>query len=142
MTRLRETPRAVLVRSPTWLGDTVLSLPAVEALRRLYPQATIGVVAPAGLAPLWGMQPTVDAVEAFGPTRGLARLWDDLRLAARLRRQRWELAVSFPNSFRAALLPALARVPRRVGFATDGRRWLLTDRLPKTEALRASHQVD
>ncbi|MDV2479621.1 MAG: lipopolysaccharide heptosyltransferase II [bacterium] len=142
MTRRAEEPRAVLVRSPNWLGDAVLSMPAVEAIRRLYPEATIGVLSPEGLAPLWAMQPMVDTVEAFGPTRGLARLWDDLRLAGRIRKERWELSVAFPNSFRSALLPAMAGVSRRVGFATDARRWLLTDRPSKTEELRADHQMD
>ncbi len=142
MTRLGGTPRTVLVRGVNWLGDAVLSLPAVEALRRLYPDATIGVVAPERLAPLWRMQPGVDVVESFEAAPGLAGLRDDLRLAGRLRRQGWELALAFPNSFRSALLPALARVPRRVGFATDGRRWLLTDRLTKTDEVRGAHQVD
>lgn len=142
MTPRGGTPRTVLVRSVNWLGDAVLSLPAVEALRRHYPEATIAVVAPSGLAPLWSMQPTVDVVETFDAAPGFARLLEDLRLAGRLRRQRWELAVSFPNSFRSALLPALAGVPRRVGFATDGRHWLLTDRLAKTDDVRAAHHVD
>jgi heptosyltransferase-2 len=88
------------------------------------------------------MQPGVDVVEAFEAAPGLAGLRDDFRLAGRLRRQRWDLAVVFPNSFRSALVPALAGVPRRVGFATDGRSWLLTDRLAKTDEVREAHQVD
>lgn len=52
------------------------------------------------------------------------------------------MAVVFPNSFRSAALPALAGVPRRVGFSTDGRGWLLTEALPKSDALKGAHQVE
>ncbi len=136
-------PRRVLVRGVNWLGDTVMSLPAVEALGRLWPDTTVGVVAPEGLTSLWRMQPSVGEMEAFGARAGGAgRLGEDLRLAARLRRGRWDLAVVFPNSFRSALVPALAGIRRRVGFATDGRGWLLTDPRPKSPELRAAHQVE
>lgn len=135
-------PRRVLLRGVNWLGDAVLTLPAVEALRRLWPEAAFGVVAPEGLAPLWRMQPAVESLEASGSARGGVRLAEDLRLAGRLRRGRWDVAVIFPNSFRSALVPALAGVKRRVGFSTDGRRWLLTDPVTKTEAVKAQHQVE
>jgi heptosyltransferase-2 len=135
-------PEKVLVRGLSWLGDAVLSLPAMEALKRLWPDAALTIVAPQGLAPLWLMQPSVDSVQAFGPARRNGRLMEDLGLAVRLRREKWDVAVVMPNSFRSALLPALAGVPRRVGFSTDGRRLLLTHPVAKSESLRAGHQVE
>lgn len=135
-------PERVLVRGVNWLGDAVLSLPAVEALRRLWPQASIAVVAPRGLAPLWGMQASVDKVFSFGGGPRDGRAQGDLRLALSLRRQRWDVAVVLPNSFRSALLAALAGASVRVGFSTDGRRLLLTHPVPKGDTLRAGHQVE
>jgi heptosyltransferase-2 len=82
-------PEKVLVRGLSWLGDAVLSLPAMEALKRLWPDAALTIVAPQGLAPLWLMQPSVDSVQAFGPARRNGRLMEDLGLAVRLRREKW-----------------------------------------------------
>lgn len=142
MSRVPKPPERVLIRGVNWLGDAVMTLPALEALRRLWPHAALGVVAPEGLAPLWRMEPAVEAVEPFGPSGGFGRLLEDCRLASRLRKGRWEVAVVLPNSFHSALVPALGGIPRRVGFATDGRGWLLTDPLAKTESLKAHHQVE
>lgn len=142
MRQVPRPPARVLVRGVNWLGDAVMTLPAMEAMRRLWPEAAFGVVAPEGLAPLWRMEPAVESVEPFDPSGGFGRLVEDYRLASRLKKARWEVAVVLPNSFHSALVPALGGIPRRVGFATDGRRWLLTDPVPKTEGLKASHQVE
>ncbi|GJQ25553.1 MAG: ADP-heptose--LPS heptosyltransferase [Phycisphaerae bacterium] len=119
------TPTRILVFVPNWVGDVVMATAAMNALRRRYPEAQIAhlmrpyvgdVLAGAGLA---------DEFIPW-PNGGIGSL---LGLARRLRRERFDLAVLFTNSFRSALLARLARVTQRIGYARDGRGWLLTDRL-------------
>ena len=130
----------ILVREVNWLGDAVLTLPALAALARRFPQAEITVLAKPWVAGLLKGQRGVDRLleyQAGGIYRGLRGRWD---LARQLARERFDLAVLFPNSLDAALVPWLARIPRRVGFGTDGRGVLLTDRVPPPPKARP-HQV-
>jgi len=125
----------ILVREVNWLGDAVLTLPALAALDRRFPQAEITILAKPWVAGLLRGQPGVDRVIEYDAP-GLRGRWE---LAQRLRPFAFELAVLFPNSLDAALIPWLAGIPRRVGFGTDCRTRLLTDRVPLPEKRR--HQV-
>jgi heptosyltransferase-2 len=111
----------VLVCGTNWMGDSVMSLPAVQALRRRQPGMRLTVCVKPGLVPLWEMHAAVDAVAVL--EAGAAGVW---RTARRLRRSGFERAYVFPNSFRSALLPTLARVPERVGLSGRQRAWMLT----------------
>ena len=118
--------RKVLVRAPNWVGDAVLSLPALDAVRARFPKAELAVLARPSLANLYARRGDVQRVFVFdhrGKHHGVAGL---LRLAAELRRERFDLAVLFQNAFQAALLAFLAGIPRRVGYARDARGPLLT----------------
>lgn len=127
----------VLVKEVNWLGDLVISLPALAALHRAWPQAQLAVQVRRELA---GFFDGFDWIEAlpydFGA--GVRGFVDRLRYASRLRARGFDLAVLFPRSFDAALVPALARIPRRVGWRSDGRRLLLTD--PVEPPRREGHQ--
>lgn len=121
--------RKILVRVPNWVGDAVLSLPALDRLREKFPTAEITVLARPTVADLYRTRPSINQVILFdhrgrhGGSRGL------VRLAGELRAGRFDLAVLFQNAFQAALLVWLARIPRRVGYARDARGPLLTDAL-------------
>jgi heptosyltransferase-2 len=122
--------RSILVRATNWLGDAVMTTPALGALRVGFPAARITLLATPLVAELFSPHEWLDEVLVFersGRHRG-AR--GRLRLAAELRRRRFDLAVLFPNSFDAALVAWLARIPQRLGYATDGRRLLLTHPVP------------
>lgn len=114
-------PRAILVRSVNWLGDAVMTTPALLRLREHFPQARITLLSPSKLAELWAHHPALDSTLAFGPHESL------LRVARRLRADQFDLAVVFPNSPRSALEPWLAGIPRRVGYAHAWRNWFLTE---------------
>lgn len=136
-----EDVRKILVREVNWVGDAVLTLPALEALDRRFPRAEIVVLGRRWVAGLFAGQSSVDRVltyDSIGAHRGLSGRW---ALAQELRREGFDLALLFPNSVDAALTPWLAGIPRRVGYPTDGRRLLLT--LPVKDAPRARerHQV-
>jgi heptosyltransferase-2 len=118
----------VVVFCPNMIGDTVMATPAFRALRRGFPGAKIlGVIKP-HVAPTLEGAPWFDEWIRFDPRARdpAARTWAVL---GRLRAERADLAVLFPNSFRSVLLALLAAIPRRVGYTRGGRGLLLTDRL-------------
>jgi heptosyltransferase-2 len=129
---------AVLVTGPNWIGDAVMSLPALANLRRGLPKASIDLLIPRQVAPLFDHHPHVDRVVI----RRARRPWRTrLAQVAALRRSGYQLVVLLPNSFRAALEAWLVGAPRRLGYATDGRRWLLTQALPAGQGA-SPHQVE
>ena len=118
-------PFRILIRSSNWLGDAVMSVPAVRAIKRGRPDAQITVAAPAKIASMWKLVPEVDAII---PLTG-----NSLVAAARsLRRQSsFDAAILFPNSLRVALESWLSGIPRRVGYRGHSRSWLLNQIIPE-----------
>jgi len=121
----------VLVRAPNWLGDVVLSLPAVRDLRRNFPEARIEVLARRAVAGLYGAVTEVDAIRE---SRGL-------RADARALEGAFDVGVLLTNSFGSALALRLGGVPERWGYATDGRGVLLTRRARVLPEIRGRSQV-
>ena len=132
----------IVVRGPNWLGDAVMCEPALRSLQRLFPHASITLLVKPGVAGLFESHPAVDRVFLYddkGRHAGLTGKW---RLAADLRREAFDLAVLFQNAFEAALLAALAGIPRRYGYATDGRSLLLSDPVAPPDRRSPIHQVE
>ncbi len=118
-------PFRILVRSSNWLGDAVMSAPAVRAIKRSRTDAHLTVLAPANLAPMWKLFPEVDHVIAL-PRKSLFGA-----IRAVEKQHRFDVAIVFPNSLRAALEVWLADVPRRVGYRGHRRAWLLNQIVPE-----------
>lgn len=119
---------------PTWLGDTVMATPTLRALRQLYPDAHITALLKHNLYPILDACPYVDRIRTIRSKREGKKLKDakrsnSLRMANLIKKGNFDTTVLLPNSFRWALIAALAKVPRRVGYDRDGRGTLLTDRL-------------
>ncbi len=110
----------ILVRGVNWLGDAIMTTPALMRLRDARPKAHIALLTPAKLAELWQHYPAVDEVIAIERSDTL------VCVAKRIRRGRFDTAVLFPNSPRSALEVFLARVPQRIGVARPWRTWALT----------------
>ena len=115
--------RRVLVRGVNWLGDAVMTTPALQRLREALPAAHITLLTQEKLADLWQRHPSLDAVITFS---GGESLWS---VARRLRAERFETALVLPNSPRSALEVWLARIPQRVGYNRPWCSWLLTQAL-------------
>ena len=113
-------PRRILVRGVNWLGDAVMTTPALLRLRQYYPAAHITLLTPAKLQELWTGHPAIDDTIAFAAGEGL---WS---IAQKLRAGRFDLALVLPNSPRSALETWLARIPQRIGYARPWRNALLT----------------
>ncbi|MFY9550221.1 MAG: lipopolysaccharide heptosyltransferase II [Thermoanaerobaculia bacterium] len=111
-----------LVVAPNWIGDSVLSLPFLRAVRTAHPGDRLAVLARRGPAAIYRSEGTADEV-----LERSSRLRDDARA---LRSRRFDEAWLLPNSFRSALIAYLGGARRRIGYATDRRTWLLTDTLP------------
>jgi len=129
-----ERRRRVVVRPPNWLGDAVLALPALVALRRHFGDAHFTVAAAPGVAALFrevtGVRPD-DVIELPSRTRAAV---------AALRDGRFDTGVLFPNSFRTAWQMSRAGIPERWGYATSARRLLLTKHCRPDRQWRRRHQ--
>jgi heptosyltransferase-2 len=116
-------PRRILCVAPHWVGDSLFFLPAVDALRRRFPEAAIDALAKPGIAALLKDSGRFSRMHALpaGATRAQ-------RFAAHwaLRAQAYDLAVVFPDSFSSALAAWLSGARRRVGRRGEGRDWLLS----------------
>ena len=121
------------MRVTNWVGDAVMSLPALQVLRARYPEARISVLARPWVAELYAREPFADEVIPYESPRGFRDPRGKLRIARELRRREFDLAILFQNAFEAAAIAWLARIPRRIGYRRDGRGPLLTDpvELPK-----------
>lgn len=120
-------PFRILIRASNWLGDSVISVPAVRAIKTGRPDAHITIAAPKKIAAIWKLVPEVDEIIPL-PKRGLFATVRAIR-----RQPRFDVAVVFPNSLRSALEVWLSGIPRRVGYRGHSRKWLLNQIVPENE---------
>jgi heptosyltransferase-2 len=120
----------IAIRAANWLGDAVMSLPAIRAIRHACPRAAIALLARPSVAGLYARESSIDRV-ILCPA---AKTWNVRRaFAASLRAERFDAAFLLPNSFDAALTAWLAGIPERIGYARDARGWLLTRSIARPE---------
>jgi lipopolysaccharide heptosyltransferase II len=122
-------PRRVLIRSVNWLGDAVMTMPAIQRLKEVHPQAHLAVLTAPKLADLWRLHPDVSEVIVHEPSNCPFVLF---RQASELRQGGFDAAIIFPNSWRSTLPIWLAGIPRRIGFRGHARAWLLTGALEES----------
>ena len=120
----------IAIRATNWLGDAVMSLPAIRAIRQACPRAAIALVARPSVAALYARESSIDTVI---PCPAPQSLGQRRAFAASLRERRFDAAFLLPNSFDAALTAWLARIPERIGYARDARSWLLSRAIPPPE---------
>lgn len=133
----------VLVRATNWVGDMVMCLPALEALKENFPLARITVLALPWVSALLQAHPAVDELLLLERKEGFpADVFARIRCAGAIRKGGFDLAVLLQNAFEAALLALLGGVPRRLGYDTDGRGPLLTHRVIRDPAALKVHQVE
>jgi heptosyltransferase-2 len=112
----------ILVRATNWVGDAVMCVPALQALRERFPAARITILAKPWVAGLYAREPFADEVIPY--TQGY---WATARA---LRERHFDAALLLQNAFEAALIAWLARIPVRLGYNRDARRLLLTRAVP------------
>ena len=134
-----ELPERILVRGTNWLGDAVMTTPALRRLRAAFPAAQITLLATPRTTGLFAETALIDDVLIYHRREEGVRAFTQMTRV--LRAHRFDLALLFQNAFEAALLTWLGGIPRRIGYAAQGRSPLLTHRLHHTAAHRNRHQV-
>lgn len=123
------------------IGDVVFTTPLVRALRRRYPDAHIAYVVEPSAAPVLQGNPHLDEIIIAPRRRGLARLRDDVALARRLRRMRFDMALDLHGGPRSAWLAWASGAPTRIGYSIKGRSWMYTHVVPRVADLAPRHSV-
>ena len=132
-----ESIKRVVVRGTNWVGDSVMTVPALRALRRVLPRAHITLVIRPGTKGIFSEADFIDDVLVYD-RKGALSVFGQVR---EWKRREFDLAVLFQNAFEAALIPFLASVPLRLGYATESRQALLTHPLPLPDWRSSKHEV-
>jgi len=132
---------SILVRGVNWVGDTILTYPAVQQLKTFFPQSHLAILVPNHLIDLWKTNPYVDEIIPFEKDGGLRSFWGDLNLSASLKERNFDLAVIFPRSFRSAFQIYLAGIPIRIGYQDEGRSLFLTHKIRRKGEVLHLHRV-
>ena len=132
----------ILIRAVNWLGDAVMTIPAIGAVRASFPGARITLLANPLVAELFTPHEWIDEVVVYHRKGSHAGLRGKLAIAEELKKRRFDLAILLQNAFDAALLAWLARIPRRMGYQTDCRGLLLTHSSRVIAETRRLHQVE
>jgi len=124
----RETSVKILVRATNWVGDAVMAIPALEAIRKRWAHAEIVVLAASWVADLYRGQGYADRLIIYeGQDNGKHRsMLAKEGVAADLRREKFDVAVLLQNAIDAAWIVWRAHIPERIGYAREARGWMLT----------------
>jgi lipopolysaccharide heptosyltransferase II len=134
-------PVKIMVRATNWVGDAVISLPALEALRVRFPDTEIVVVAKPWVAELYLNHPALLRTLVYDPVRQHKGRRGFREFIESLRAEQFDAAILFQRAFHAAWMAWRARIPVRIGYATEQRGPLLTEAVPLPPAGYLSHQA-
>jgi lipopolysaccharide heptosyltransferase II len=123
------------------IGDVVFTTPLLRGLRRQFPGASISYLVEAPAAPIVRGNPHLSELIVVPRTHGLARLRDDLALAASLRARRFDTVIDLHGGPRSAWLTWASGARRRIGYTIQGRSWMYTDVVPRPPDLGPRHSV-
>src|SRR6516165_10587397 len=120
----------LLVRATNWVGDAIMALPALEAVRERFPQAHIAILALPYVAQLYDGQGVADELLVYDRSGQHSGIRGRYRLAALLRAKKFDTALLLQNAFDAAWIAWCAAIPERIGYDRDARGLLLTRAIP------------
>jgi lipopolysaccharide heptosyltransferase II len=123
------------------IGDVVFTTPIPRALKRRWPDARVAYLVEEAAAPVLATNPSIDDLIVIRRARGPRRLADDIRLALRLRRDRYDLVIDLHGGPRSSWLTLATGAPQRIGYTVQGRSWMYTRTVPRARDLRPRHSV-
>jgi lipopolysaccharide heptosyltransferase II len=123
------------------IGDVVFTTPLVAALKRTLPDSRLTYLVEEHAAPIVAGNPHLAEVVVVPRTRGFARVVSDVRLAARLRRERFDAVLDLHGGPRSSWLTWATRAPRRIGYDIQGRSWHYTQTVHRPRGLQPRHSV-
>jgi heptosyltransferase-2 len=124
---MNKQPLKILIIAPAWIGDAVMMHSLLRYLKQRYPAVILHVVASPTIASLMRYMPEVSQTIEFSCAHGELGLAKRYRFGKRLRQAKYDQAIVLPNSFKSALIPFFAKVPKRVGWRGEWRYGLLND---------------
>lgn len=132
--------RILLVRLRP-IGDVVFTTPLLSAIRRHHPAAHLTYLVEPDAAPIVEGNPHIDELIVVPRRRGLSRIREDVAMAGRLARGRFDVAIDLHGGPRSAWLTWASRAPRRIGYTITGRSWMYTEAIPRSRQLTPRHSV-
>lgn len=136
----REGINKILIRGTNWIGDAILTIPAIDSIRATYPEAHIAILAKPRVADIYRLFTGIDEVIIY------ENKYDNavgvFRLAQLLKKMNFDLAILLQNAIEAAIMSLAAGIPRRAGYNSDGRGLLLTHRVQRNKEIKKRHQTD
>ncbi len=132
---------SLLIRGTNWVGDAVMSIPAMRRVRQIFPQAKISLLVLPWVSGVYEEADFLDEILIYdrgGHHSGLKGKW---RLIRDLHRRKFDAALLLQNAFEAALFSFLSGIPLRVGYDRDGRGWLLTNPVHLDPRIKKLHQT-
>ncbi|RMF98310.1 MAG: lipopolysaccharide heptosyltransferase II [Candidatus Schekmanbacteria bacterium] len=134
--------KKLFIRESNWIGDAVMTLPALKALREFFKEAHITIGAKESITTILKECGLADNyITIPHPAKGLDKA-RKLKLLKECGRENFDAAILFTNSFESALEVFLMKIPTRIGYATDGRSLLLTQAVPLPSNLEEMHEVE
>lgn len=119
--------KRILIRATNWIGDSIMSLPALEEIRKNFPEAHISVLLRPWVRPIFESHPCIDEIMVYDKKGGMnRRLLEMIRVIRMLKNRGFDMAILFQNAFEAVLITFLSGIRIRLGLDTDGRGFLLT----------------
>ena len=137
---LDKTCKNLLVRGVNWIGDAVMTMPALRALRKELPDTKISLLVKPWVAPLFENNPFIDDIILYEDK--YTGISGKFRLSSVLRTRSFCSSVLFQNAFDAALIAFLSGIPQRIGYNRDWRGFLLTDSIPSNNDDRKMHHIE
>lgn len=129
----------ILVRGVNWIGDSVMTLPALRSLKKAFPGAHIALLVKPWVAPLFEQNPDINEVTIY--ENEFQGFWGKFMLSRKIRKGKFCSSILFQNAFDAALITFLAGIKQRAGYRRDGRGFLLTDPVLVPSNHRKTHEI-
>jgi heptosyltransferase II len=127
----------LLIRSANWIGDAVMTTPAVRAIRKNFTDAKISLLAKPWVVPVFENNPHIDQIIPYNSGGALSTI----KTAKMLSKYHFDGAILFQNAFEAAWIAYLAKIPIRIGYDTDLRKVLLTHPVRRSSKILRLHQT-
>ena len=125
----------VLIVALNWLGDSIMSMPAIQAYRRAFPAKRLTILIKPAMVDLWSMHPAIDDIWVC--LESIPQIW---KTASQINQRHFSTAYILPQSFRSALIPFLGKVPQRIGLRGHFRSCLLTNIVSLPQNAASLHQ--
>ncbi|MFC1811246.1 lipopolysaccharide heptosyltransferase II [Thermodesulfobacteriota bacterium] len=133
--------KSILIRSTNWIGDAVMTTPAIRAIRKNFPHSEISILVKPWVSPVFENNPHIDRLILYNSESRHKGLIGKFRLARDLRQYTFDAAILLQNAFEAALIAFLSGIPCRIGFNTDARGLLLSHPVPCGFEIKSVHQT-